>query len=128
MFKVDKKLQTKVYVKPTNRQSFLYNKSEHPISTKKSIAFSQTTRFNTICYNKSGHHKNCKRIINTLTKNGYSKTDASIKINSAITIQKNKLLNKIEKTTTEGLPFTVADSKTLPNLKIKIDINWHVLV
>ena len=32
--KVDNKLQTKVYVKPTDRQSYLHSKSEHPNSTK----------------------------------------------------------------------------------------------
>ena len=35
VFKVDNKLRTKVYVKPTNRQSYLHSKSEHPNSTKK---------------------------------------------------------------------------------------------
>ena len=35
VFKVDNKLRTKVYVKPTDRQSYLHNKSEHPNSTKK---------------------------------------------------------------------------------------------
>ena len=35
MFKVDNKLRTKVYVKPTDRQSYLHSKLEHPNSTKK---------------------------------------------------------------------------------------------
>ena len=35
VFKRDNKLRTKVYVKPTNRQSYLHSKSEHPHSTKK---------------------------------------------------------------------------------------------
>ena len=35
VFKVDNKLRTNVYVKPTERQSYLHNKSEHPNSTKK---------------------------------------------------------------------------------------------
>ena len=37
-FKVDNKLQTKVYVKPTGRQSYLHSKSERLNSSKKSIA------------------------------------------------------------------------------------------
>ena len=41
VFKVNKKLRTKVYVKLTDRQSYLHSKSEHPDSTKKSIAYSQ---------------------------------------------------------------------------------------
>ena len=35
VFKVYYKLQTKLYVKSTDRQSYLHSKSEHPISTKK---------------------------------------------------------------------------------------------
>ena len=41
VFKVDNKLRTKVYVKPTDRQSYLLSKPEHPNSTQKSIAYSQ---------------------------------------------------------------------------------------
>ena len=60
VFKVDNKLQTKVYIKPTDRQSYLHSKSEHPNSTKQTIAYSQTLRFNKICYNRSDLHSNCK--------------------------------------------------------------------
>ena len=35
VFKVGNKLRTNVYVKPTDRQSYLHNKSGHPNSTKK---------------------------------------------------------------------------------------------
>ena len=35
VFKLDNKLRTIVYVKPTNRQSYLHSKSEHPNLTKK---------------------------------------------------------------------------------------------
>ena len=68
VFKVNNKLRTKLYIKPTDRQSYLHSKSEHPNSTKKSIAYSQPLRFNKICYNRSDLHNNCKRLLNTLTK------------------------------------------------------------
>ena len=57
VFKVDRKVD----VKPTDRQSYLHSKSEHPNSTKKSIAYSQALRFNKICYSRSDLHNNCKR-------------------------------------------------------------------
>ena len=94
MFKVDNKLQTKVYVKPTNRQSYLQSKSEHPNSTKKSIAYSQALRFNKICYKRSNLHNNCKRLLNALTKRGCNKADTATQINGAISILKNELLLK----------------------------------
>ena len=60
VFKVDNKLRTKLYVKPTDRQSYLHSKSEHSNSTK-------TLRFNKICYNRSDLHNNCKRLLIVLT-------------------------------------------------------------
>ena len=77
VFKVNNKLRTKLYVKPTDRQSYLRSKSEHPNSTIKSIAYSLTLRFNKICYNRSDLHNNCERLLNTLTKRGYNKTDTA---------------------------------------------------
>ena len=68
VFKVNNKLRTKLYVKPTDGQSYLHSKSEHPNSNKKSIAYSQALRFNKICYNRSDLHNNRKRLLNTLTR------------------------------------------------------------
>ena len=127
VFKLDEKLRTKVYVKPTDRQSYLHSKSEHPNSTKKSIAYSQPLRFNKIYYNRSHFHNNCKRLLNTLTKRGYNKTDTATQINRAISIPRNELLNKIKTSNTERLPLTVTYNRTLPDLKTIIDKNWPIL-
>ena len=96
VFKVDKKLRSKMYVKPTDRQNYLHSKSEHPNSTKKSIAYSQALRFSKICYNRSNLHNNCKWLLNTLTKRGYNKTDTATQINRTISIPRNKLLKRIK--------------------------------
>ena len=125
VFKVDNKLRTKVYVKPTNRQSYLLSKPEHPNSTQKSIAYSQALRFNKICYNRSNLHSNCKRLLNTLTKRVYNKIDATTQNNRAIT--RNELLNKIKTSNTERLTLTVTYNRTLPDIKTIIDRNWHIL-
>ena len=125
VFKVDNKLRTKVYVKPTDRQSYLLSKPEHPNSTQKSIAYSQALRFNKICYNRSNLHSNCKRLLNTLTKRVYNKIDATTQNNRAIT--RNELLNKIKISNTERLTLTVTYNRTLPDLKTIIDRNWHIL-
>ena len=88
LFKVDNKLITKVYVKPTDRQSYLHSKSEHPNSTKKNIAYSQALRFNKICYNRNDLYNNCKRILNTKSKR-VTTTQKILQINRAITIPRN---------------------------------------
>ena len=127
VFTVDNKLQTKLHVKPTDRQSYLHSKSEHPNSSKKSISYNQALRFNKICCNRSDLRNNCKRLLNTLTKRGYNKTDTTTQINRAITIPRNELLNKIKTSNTERLPLTVTYNKTLPDLKTITDKNWHIL-
>ena len=127
VFKVNNKLRTKLYVKPTDRQNYFHSKSEHPNSTKKSIAYSQALSFNKICYNRSDLHNNCKRLPNMLTKRGYNKTDNTTQINCAITIPRNELLKKIKASNTERLPLTVTYNRILPDLKTIIDKNWQVL-
>ena len=127
VFKIKNKQRTKLYVKPTDRQSYLQRKSEHPNSTKKSIAYSQALRFSKICNNKSDLRNNCKRLLNTLTKRGYNKTNTTTQINRAVTIPRNELLNKIKTSNTERLPLTITYNRTLPDLKTIIDKNWHIL-
>ena len=95
-FKIDNKLRTKVYVKPTDRLSYLHSKSEHPNSTMKSIAYSQGLSFHKIFYHRSNLHNNCKPLLNTLTRRGYNRTDSTTQINSAIPIPRNKFLKKLE--------------------------------
>ena len=46
VLKADKKLRREVYVKLNNKQSYLHNKSEHPNSSKKCIAYGKAQRFN----------------------------------------------------------------------------------
>ena len=127
VFKVDNKLRTKVYAKPTNRESYLHSKSEHPNSTKKSIAYSQALRFNKICYNRSDLHNNCKRLGSTLTYLFYNKKDTTTQINRAISTPRDELLNKIKTSNTERSPLIVTYDRTLPDLKTIIDKNWHIL-
>ena len=57
---------------------------------------------------------------------GYNKTDTTTEINRAITIPRNELLNKIKTSNTERLPLTVTYNRTLPDLKIIINKNWHI--
>ena len=117
VFKVNNKRQTKVYLKPTDTQGYLHNKSKDPNAPKKSIAYSQALRFNKICYNRSDFHNNCNWLLSTLTKRGYNKTDTTTQISRAISIPRNELLNKIKTSNTKRLPLTVMYNRTLLDLK-----------
>ena len=84
---------------PTDRVK--QSKSEHPNSTKRSIAYSQELRFNKICYSRSDLHNNCKPLLNTLIKRDYNKKDTKTQTNRAVSIPRNDLLNKIKTSNTE---------------------------
>ena len=47
----DNKMETTLYIKPTDAQAYLHYTSEHPSSTKNSIPFSQFLRIRKICSN-----------------------------------------------------------------------------
>ena len=50
---VNNKVQTNLYKKPTDRQSYLHANSEHPRSLKESITYSQALRAKRICSSNS---------------------------------------------------------------------------
>ena len=62
-----------------------------------------------------------------LNKRGYNIKDTTTQINRAILIPRTELLNKIKTSNTERLLRTVTCNRTLPDLKIIIDRNWHIL-
>ena len=57
VLKVGSQLRPKLYTKPTDNQSFLHIKSEHPRSVKNCIVYSQAF----CCYNKSDLEKSCQK-------------------------------------------------------------------
>ena len=64
------KLQTKIYRKPSDRPNYLHSYSEHPISTKNSIIFSQALRIKRICSEESEFKNGCEHLKERLKKRG----------------------------------------------------------
>ena len=46
---IDGKLETDLYMKPTDRHQYVHDLSSHPEHTKRSIAYSRTSRVNRLC-------------------------------------------------------------------------------
>ena len=66
-------LQTTLYRKPTNHQSYLHAKSEHPSTLKNSIAYSQTLILKTICSTDDEYQRNCSYETKTFGKKNIMK-------------------------------------------------------
>ena len=60
-----------------HRQIKLFAQQIRKFIPKKSTANSQVWRPNNTCYKRSDLRNNCKRLLNTLTKRGYNKTDTT---------------------------------------------------
>ena len=68
----DGKLQTTLYTKPTDRQSYLHSKSYHPNTCKRSIAYSQVLRIRRICTENSEYLKHTEKLLHKLVERGYN--------------------------------------------------------
>ena len=69
--KVNGKLETKVYRKPTDTFSYLHPKSFHPPHTKNSIIYSQALRYNRICTSQQDREKQTKELKQAFSSLGY---------------------------------------------------------
>ena len=65
------KIQTAIFCKPTDQQTYLHAQSNHPESLKDSIPYSQTLRAKKICSTTSKFNKNCDIIIKRIKNRGY---------------------------------------------------------
>ena len=58
----DGKLQTSLYVKPTDRHQYLHFRSSHPKHTKRSIVYSQTLRVSRACSQEEDYKNYCNQM------------------------------------------------------------------
>ena len=100
---------------PTDK--VIYTANQNILTPIKKYCLQPGIKVQYICYNRSNLHKNCKRLLNTLTKRGYNKKDTTTQINRATSISRNELLNKIKPSNTERLLLTVTYNRTLPDFK-----------
>ena len=88
----DGKLQTTVYTKPTDRKSYLHNKSYHPTSSKRSIAYSQALRIRRICSEEKEYVKETEKLIKQLENRGHNNATTKKEIQKAHNIPRENLL------------------------------------
>ena len=69
------KLATKVYTKPTDRQSYLYRTSAHPEHLKNSIPYGQALRLKKICTTEVEFKHACDQLTDKMTRRGYKENE-----------------------------------------------------
>ena len=67
------KLQTSLYVKPTDHHQYLHLQSSHPIHAKRLIVFSQTLRVSRACSQEEDYNNYCNQMKSWFLKRSYPK-------------------------------------------------------
>ena len=86
------KIETSVYRKPTDSQTYLHPMSAHPPHTFKSIVYSQALRYRRICSEATTFRKQSNELKKAFLTLGYHNTIVSKEIKKAEAIPRKKLI------------------------------------
>ena len=117
------KLQTYLYVKPTDCLQYLHFESSHPKHTKKSIVHSQTLRVSRACSQEEDYKNYCNQMKSWFLKRSYPEH----LIDTEMQKVKFKSREKTEKSKLKGLPFVVTYHPSLNCLHKIIRDNTYLL-
>ena len=120
---IDGKLETDLYMKPTDRHQYLHYLSSHPEHTKRSIVYSQTLRVNRLCSLEKDFNYHKLNMKEWFIKRGYPESviDKEMKkVRFSEQCQKPKKVGK-------GVPFVVTYHPLLSKLSSIIHRNLYLL-
>ena len=87
-------LQTTLYRKPTDQQSYLHVHSDHPKSLKRSIHYSHALRIKTICSTLTEYKKHCAILKQNFIERGYEENILKDETDKVDNINRKELLRK----------------------------------
>ena len=120
---IDGKLETDLYMKPTDCHQYLYYLSFHPEHTKRSVIYSQTLRVNRLCSlekNLNNHQLNMKE---WFIKRGYPESVIEKEMRKVHFSKQGQKSKKVEK----GVPFVVNYHPLLNKLSSILHRNLYLL-
>ena len=91
--KTDGKLETKMYVKPTDASRYLHRRSDHGSHTFRSTPFSQFRRAIVICSNEEDQIKSIAYMSNKFIDSGYKQTEIDVAREKALQLDRNEILS-----------------------------------
>ena len=116
------KLQTSLYVKPTDCHQYLHFQSSHPKHTKKSIVYSQTLRVSRACSQEEDYKNYCNQMKSWFLKRSYPEH----LIDTEMQKVKFKSREKTEKSKLKGVTFVVTYHPSLNCLQKIIRDNTYL--
>ena len=91
--KTDGKLETKMYVKPTDASRYLHRRSDHGSHTFRSTPFSQFRRAIVICSNEEDQTKSIAYMSKKFIDSGYKQTEIDVAREKALQLDRNEILS-----------------------------------
>ena len=109
-------IQTTIYEKPSDKHMYLHVKSDHPKTTKNAIAYGLGIRAKRICSNEKDYKQNRKKILNNITKRGYSKKEVDKQLQKVDKLTREDVLRYKENNKQQNrIPLTITYGNYLPN-------------
>ena len=110
-------IQMTWYCKPTDQQTLLHTKSEHPRSLKSSIPYSLALRLKTICSTSTEFDKNCAIIKQKFLHQQYKEEVLDEQIKTVGRIERKELFAcKEENNDKNRIPLSITYNRTLPDI------------
>ena len=118
------KIETDLYVKPTDKHQYLYYKSCHPRKCKEGIPYAQALRLRRICSKDEYFERRAQDLTTYLTARGYRRTFVVKEINKARIKTRHELLKENQREVNRRVPFVTTYHPGLPNIgKILRDLH-----
>ena len=121
------RLETNLYVKPTDKHQYLLKSSCHPSHTKQSIPFSMALRLKRICSTDEFFNTRSDALTSHLIKRGYKYRFIKDEIDKVRQIPRSRALETSSKKESNRIPFVVTFNPALPNIRQGISSNLNIL-
>ena len=110
------RLETEVFIKPTDSHQYLHKTSFHSNACKKGVPFAQALRLRRICSKNSFFEKRASDLCRVLEERGYKKKYVEEQINRARKTSRDEVLAEKPRKENTRVPFVVIYHPGLPHI------------
>ena len=124
---INRKLQTTLYVKPTDSHNFLHAKSAHPKHLIKNLPYSQALRIRRICSDDNELERHNQALIKQFLARGYPNDLITSQIAKARHTPREQTLTLTRKKESNRIPLITTFQEGLPPLARILRNRWDIL-